>query len=449
MTKLSSNRHDPGRSQPVADPLVISVTERRRRQLASEERRAIEGTDGFWRLADAGYVSFRRAGSERYEIIGHKYVGRARVGQLEVVVREKAPGTLLALIGAATGAELRVEVARSPGTDFDVVSRHLMGEFIRAAGRYIADRRKPRYQYRRSSGPVLAGSLDMPGTMRLHASTGRLGVFAYRQGTVVRDEPLDRLVLAGLDELDRAAHALRLEAGMLYDARWLAGALAEVRDDPFLALPTTGFLALGDAIERDPATQAEDVDLARLAAVALLHRGFEPELQGHGEVPRAWFLDLETLFEQAVRRTLRALLLDDEVDRGESHERRMFSGGSDASRTNPDIVVHRAGVVRAAGDVKYKTLAVALEEAPDDEEPRTPRTKKEGRPDLYQVLVHAASLGTERAFLVYAGEAYICRYLGVSATACRTWTAQVRPTHLTEDLAQFVFDSGLLDEVSG
>lgn len=422
---------------------MISVTERRRRQLTGDERRAIDDADGFWRLGDAGYVSYRRAGSDRFEIVGHKYVGRARVGDVEVQVREKVPGTLVSLIGAATGAELRVEVAEAPATEFDLVSRHLMAQFTKAAGRYIADRRKPRYQYRQAAGPMLAGSLDMPATMHLHA-TGRLGLFAYRQGTVVRDEPLDRLVLAGLDELDRAAGALKLDPSTLYDARWLAGALDEVRDDAFLSSPTAGFLALADDIERDVSALPADIDLARLASVALLHRGFEPDLPGHGEVPRAWFLDLETLFEQAVRETLRELLSSWEVDRGESFERRMFTGGGDASRTNPDLVVHRKGTVRVAGDVKYKSLAVALGEAPDDEEPPARRTKKEGRPDLYQVLVHAASLGTDRAFLVYAGDdSYGCRYLGRAATGCHTWTTQVRPTHLAEDLGRFLSETGL------
>ncbi|MBI5309503.1 MAG: hypothetical protein HZB14_00520 [Actinobacteria bacterium] len=418
--------------------------ERHRRQLDVKEWQAIEAAEGFWRLSDAGYVSYRRAGTDRFEIVGHKYVGRARVGGIEIQVREKVPGTLLSLIGAATGAELRIEKAESPATEFDVVSRHLLTEFTRAAGRYVSDRRVARYRYRRASGSVLAGRLDMPATMRLHAA-GRLGIFAYREGAVVRDEPLDRLVLAGLDELDRAARVLRLDPSTVYDARWLAGALSEVRDQAFVTSSAATFLSLGDDIERDSSMLSDDVDLARLAAVALLHRGFEPNLPGHSDVPRAWFLDLETLFEQAVRETLRELLKSHEVDRGESYGRRMFTGGSDASRTNPDIVVHREGVVRAAGDVKYKSLTAALGELSDNEKAATQRPKKEGRPDLYQMLVHAASLDTDRAFLVYAGDgAYSSRYLGRSATGCRTWTAQVRPTHLTEDLARFIEECELI-----
>lgn len=58
--------------------------------------------------------------------------------------------------------------------------------------------------------------------------------------------------------------------------------------------------------------------------------------------------------------------------------------------------------------------------------------------------MHAASLNTDRAFLVYAGDAYTSRHLGLSATGCETWTAQVRPTHLVDDLGRFLRESGLL-----
>ena len=103
--------------------------------------------------------------------------------------------------------------------------------------------------------------LDLPRTIRLHAS-GRREQFAYLQGTVVRDEPLDRLVLAGLWEVDRAAQALSLPERTVYDARWLSGALDEVRDERFVATTRREFLAITDALQSDPRTN-DDLDLAR------------------------------------------------------------------------------------------------------------------------------------------------------------------------------------------
>jgi McrBC 5-methylcytosine restriction system component len=393
-------------------------------------------------LADAGYVSYRRGDTGHGEIVGHQYVGRARFDGIELQVAEKVPGTLLALIGVATGADLRMTAAGSPETEFSAISRHLMGEFTRAAGRYIANRRKPRFVYREAQGPMLAGRLDMTATMRLHAA-GRLGVFAFSQGAVVRDDPLDRVVLAGLKELDRTGPALELDAPTIYDARWLAGALDEVRDARFITTPLAEFLADSDSIEHEKDRTADEVDLARLAVVALLHRGFEPDGTSTDNVPRAWFVDLEKLFEKAVREVLRELLPAYDVDLGRVYERRMFSNGSDNSRVNPDIVIHSGPTVIATGDVKYKTL---LERADEDRGNQSgPRRKGAARSDLYQLLVHAAALDGDRAFLIYAAErSPSLRFLGLSATGARTWVAEVRPTHLRRDLDWLLREDVLL-----
>lgn len=421
----------------------IAVVERRTRSLTPEEYRALHDAPGFWDLDERGYVSLRTT-SRGGHLIGQKYVGRAVAGDVEVQVVAKAADTLAALVSAATGAEVRIEQADSPATAFDVVSRALIGEFVTAAGRYIASRRTPRYAYSDTHGPTLGGTLDMARTIELHAQ-GFPETFAFTEGRVVRDEPIDRLVLAGLDEVDRAGPALGLGDATLYGARWLAGALHEVRDERYLLTGRDDHLAVSDVIERDRTSGLDDVDLARLAAVTLLHQGFGPTAARiGGQVPRAWFLDLETLFEQAVRETLRAVLETAEVDRGETFDRRLFFGGSDASRTHPDLVAHQDGAVLAVGDVKYKTLRAGLAGVDDDTEVDR-RDKKAGRPDLYQVLVHAAAAGIDRAFLVYVGDdAYQCRYLGRSATGCRTWTAQVRPLYLRDDLTTLAATVGLL-----
>ena len=423
--------------------MYVTVPERRSRPISAEQYAALHAAPGFWKLEESGYVSLR-AKSGGGVLTGHKYVGRAVAGDVELEVVEKASGTLAALVSAATGAEVRIERADSPATAFDVVSRKLVDEFVGAAGRYIADRRVPSYAYRDSHGPTLGGTLDLARTIELHAA-GFTESFAYVEGRVVRDEPIDRLVLAALDEVDRAGSSLGLGRQTLYDARWLAGALHEVRDERYLVTSRDHHLAVAETIETDRATPGGDVDLARLAAVTLLHQGFGPTAPRTGDnVPRAWFLDLETLFEQAVREALRRLLAPGlELDRGDTYDRRLFFGGSDASKTNPDVVAHRRGIVHAVGDVKYKTLRAGMSGVEEDD-PVPAKRKKEGRPDLYQVLVHAAALGTDRAFLVYVSDdVFHCRYLGRAATGCRTWTAQVRPKHLSSDLTALVSEVGL------
>jgi 5-methylcytosine-specific restriction endonuclease McrBC regulatory subunit McrC len=349
------------------------------------------------------------------------------MGSVDIEIHEKIPDTLATLISSATGSSVRVESMDSPSTDFGPVSQYLMKEFIRAAGSYISGRRKPSYRYQAAEGPSLAGSLDMVATMHSHAR-GRLGLFAYQRCTVVRDEPLDRVVLAGLDGLNRAASALSLDPATAYEGRWLAGALEEVRDSRYIDTSEAEILSIGDEIASDPATIPRDRDLARLAAIALIHKGFEPTLQPDGYAPRGLFLNLEAIFEQAVRETLRELLDGFTVDIGEHYERRVFTEGIDSSKANPDVVIHRDGVVAAVGDVKYKDLGGG----------------KEKRQDLYQVLVHAATLGAERAFLVYpSNDVFGCNFLGRAATGSRTWAIRVRPTELDVGLSQFTTEIGL------
>jgi len=420
----------------VAARRLIAVPERRGRRLSTDEWSALANSEGFWRLVDRGYLDLRRRGGGRYELRGRKYVGRALLDRVELRIEEKVPGAVAALASAATGAELRLETEEAPASEFDAISRHLMRAFAVAAGEYVAKRRKARFRYRDAVGPMLSGSIDVAATMRLHAG-GRRGLFAFQRCEVVRDEPLDRLVLAAFEELDRSARALGLDADTVYKARWLASGLAEVRDEAFVRTPAARFLELADEIEEDPATGAEDADLARLAAVVLLHRGFglDPE---DGVAPRAWFIDMETLFERAVRETLAKVVAEAEVDRGESFARWLFRGGKDRSRVNPDLIAHRDRVVLAVGDVKYKSLEPGAEGGGSE--------KKEGRADLYQVLVHAASLECDRALLVYPAESgFECRRLGRAATGAETWTTRVRPTQLETDLRRLVGELGLAD----
>jgi 5-methylcytosine-specific restriction endonuclease McrBC regulatory subunit McrC len=420
--------------------------------LEPDEHQAIEQSYGFWRLVDAGYVSCRRSGMDQYEIEGKRYVGRALVDDIELCVCEKVPGTLVALVGAAAGVRVRLETGDSAATELDAVSRSLASEFIKAAEAYIANRRRPRYEYRQNVGPVLSGSLEIARTMRLHAS-GFPGRFAYQEGRLVRKDPLDKLVLAALESLDRLARSLEIESRTVYQARHLARALEEVRDTSFTNMSITELADMGDKIAADPATGLLNRDLANLASVVILCRGFELDAVARDErVPRAWFLNLEHLFEQAVRRTIRGVVWPDfSVDYGETMERLLFTGGSDSSRTNPDIVVHSAQGVAAIGDAKYKSLGlsgegVAIEGALHVRRP----AKKEGRPDIYQLLVHAASLDAKCAFLVYPSDtAYSCRYLGVSATGCRTWVVEVRPVMLKEDLTSFAVEADLVALGSG
>ncbi|GAB7193411.1 hypothetical protein NUM3379_41210 [Kineococcus sp. NUM-3379] len=393
-----------------------------------------------WRLVESGLFSLRQRGPRHVEIEGHQYVGRALIDQNCIVaISEKVTGSLRALLTEITGVDIRVEDESSRLAEFGIVSRFLLTEFVRASESYVASRREARYVYKPASSPVLAGSLNMAATLRLHA-LGRTNYFAFSRSQVLRDKPLDRIVLAALMLLDEEGATLGLDAGTIFRARVVAGALEEVRDEDFLMLGTIGHLKLAEEVEEEFDTPMLDKDLARLAAITLMQKGWDEQEQSDGATPRAWFLNLESLFERAVRSTLAAILPDDTVDRGQSSTRRLFTGGVDRSKVNPDIIVHGRTGVRLVADVKYKSLNSAVADHDYETVPRR-RSKKAPRPDLYQVLMHAASLECNRALVVYAAdsaEQMTIRFLGRSATGCDTWIAAIRPTYLREDLSKVI-----------
>lgn len=407
-----------------------------------DEWNAISQNRAFWRLVESGFVSITQRGPVDYEIRGQQYVGRALAGDVEVIVGEKVTGSLAAMLGFATASDVVIEKAQSPAASFDALSRALMSHFVEAAGRYIADRRVAHYEYQPAVGVSLGGSIDLPRTIALH-SRGLSHLLAFERGRVVRDTPLDHVTLAALDEIDRAGGALNLDQRTLYDARWLAGALDELRGGTFDLSTKLDFLDTADDIANSTESGELDIDLARLAAVVLLHQGFAFTPESEAVVPRAWFINLETLFEQAVRRRLRQLLGSHRVDRGGKLSRRLFVAGSDSSKVNPDVVVHDGDVVHAAADVKYKSLHdtdAGGENASDKAE----RVRKAARADLYQLLVHSATLKAGRAFLIYASDTdYRVRYHGLASTGAQLWTAEVRVSALEEDLSAAAAAVGL------
>ena len=122
-------------------------------------------------------------------------------------------------------------------------------------------------------------------------------------------------------------------------------------------------------------------------------------------MPRAWFLNLENLFERAVISRLReAVLPGSEVFRSSERPRWVFRRRTDAYQAYPDVVVCDAGGGTAVGDVKYKNWTGAAVAS-----------------DIYQLLVHALAFSGTVSFLVYPHDEYQAISLGEAVTGTDTW----------------------------
>ena len=256
----------------------------------------------------------------------------------------------------------------------------------------------------------------MTRTLKLRAQGLRHSI-AFDRQVISFKTPLNRVIAAALDEVERIAHLVDLGHKTLASARAMAVLFADCRDaetlfgDRRILVRTTETLQTKEKI-------GMRADLLALAAVILSHESFELNATSDRRTPRSWFLNLETLYETAVRRLLSdAYAPVTSVRNGRTDALPIFSTPDVGFSANPDLVIETQGVVHAVGDVKYKAWAGTA-----------------GASDLYQLLVHASAFRARTAFLIYAGDSYDYRDLGESSDGIRTLLFSADPRRLQEHL---------------
>lgn len=150
------------------------------------------------------------------------------------------------------------------------------------------------------------------------------------------------------------------------------------------------------------AGRPEHLDLIALARVLLEERGFRIDQAQSDVLPRSWFVNLENMFERAVRRELNRQWPHGSVLNGKDDPKPIFPKHDPGPSANPDLVFDDAALgVRLIGDVKYKDWSSAIAST-----------------DLYQLLVHASSFRATVAFTVQPDAEYDFVSLGQAATGC-------------------------------
>lgn len=388
---------------------TIRVAERGTSELTSEAWAQLERSASFWALVERGVVSVEHARHERVKLSGGPYVGRSLVGEnILLEVHEKVKGSLSALLGFASGSDFRVERSQSPSTDMGGLMTLLAAHFVDATRQYAARGRQFRYVARSMRGSLVGGRLNVPKTLQLHAR-GLRHLAAFEKNSVSYDIPLNRLVLAALREVDRIRTVIDLPPEVVARTRSMAMVFDDCRG-PEVLYGIKGQMA--DEAERLSETESDRTaaDLMGLASVILSNESFEQAAPQRGIAPRAWFLNLETLFERAVRETMRrALRSVATVSSGKAKPAAIFSGYEGLS-ANPDLVVRPVEGAICIGDVKYKRWGGAPKAA-----------------DMYQLLVHAAAFKASQAFLVYPSESFGVTSFGTAATgaSARVYTLEI------------------------
>ncbi|HOE81842.1 MAG TPA: hypothetical protein PK329_02570 [Myxococcota bacterium] len=398
---------------------VVRVPERGRVDVTQVEWRNLASAPAFWSLVEKGIISVEHPSANRVRLVGTCYVGRAIIDDVVVEVHEKVEGALAALLAHATRASFRVEKLAAPASELGPLIGLLAAQFVEALRRYVSRGREFFYRREKRVGSLVGGKVDVTGTIRLHAR-GLRHLVQFEKNTVAHNTPFNRVALAALREVDRLSRLVPVDRDAVAHARALAILFSDCRDTSVLFGARSEMVRLAQGLEAETKDSARR-DLLALSMLLLAHESFEHTASTGSASPRAWFLNLETLFEAAVRNTM-----DFVVGPGAR-----VSAGRDAPmpifpatpikeyRANPDLVVRTGSTAAAVGDVKYK----AIDEGP-------------AASDIYQLLVHATAFGSAEAFLVYPSDSFSCTDLGVSTAGPRVRVFAVDARDLADHMGR-------------
>lgn len=378
----------------------------------------------FWSLVDAKRIRVLQRGPREVWLAGSSYVGRAVLDDIVIEIGAKVEGALESLIKFASTKAFRVERGPSPASEVGRLVSLLAGQFVASVLDYASGGREWEYKRRGFVASLAGGRLDVMRTVRLRGR-GAPHLLAFERDTQTFAVATNRVVAAALRQVEILGAVGLIEAQVLDISRSLSTVFEDCLDADVILRSPTDFLELADEAKASAATEARQ-DMLALAAVLLSGESFELESVGRHIVPRRWFLNLEALFERAVRHLAAASLpAAFTVERGSDLAPSIF----DASlryTANPDLVISHSGSVLAVADMKYKDL-----------------DSMAGAPDVYQLLTHAAAFRAPVCFLVYPGDGTRYERLGRSATGSETWVCQVDLAELQSSIPRLLRGVGI------
>jgi len=395
--------------------MALSVPERGYTDIDQDTWSRLEASPEFRRLHAQRVVEVTYRGNGSIRLRGTCYVGSALCGEIHLQCREKVKGALASLLRFASRNAFRVANAQGAASELDSLIILLIQQFLDATTRYASSGRKFSYVRRLFVGSLVGGKIDVTRSIRLRAR-GLGHLLAFEKQSASYSTPLNQTILAALSEVERLGYVIELPDEVRAKARGLALLFSDSRDVRFLNRERSFLAAQAYQLLRTERDEAAS-DVIALASVVLAHESFDALSNSPSGLPRTWFLNLEKLFETAVRNILRELYVDHSLFRGEDHPEAIFNGVG-AYRANPDIVaIGNDGSDRLIADVKYKVFDGAASAS-----------------DIYQLLAHAGAFRASRAFLIYPSDEFFHVLLGSSRDGISVSVFGIRLDHLYDDL---------------
>jgi 5-methylcytosine-specific restriction endonuclease McrBC regulatory subunit McrC len=398
---------------------TLRAVERRTLALTEDSFRELDKSSAVRALVDQGIVTLVRSRTTPYGLKAGGYVGQALVGpHLRLVVDEKVPGSLLALLHEATVDDVLHSQTASLADLGSPVLEMFARRFLDELATYLRRGRLKEYESQAGSSMLLRGRLDVGRTLRLH-SRGHGAALAYRRRKLHADLLTNRLLGLALAAVSGLELAETATIGLATRARSYAALFDDVNWSRLRGRTPTFLAGMFDEAINDRRSRTEIVTLLRYARVLVLSLGAWPADDVGVETPHSFFLNLEKLFEEAVRRSATALCAPRPVVRGRSMKKPLFPDRPGVFEADPDFVVCDGDVAVLVGDAKYKEL-----------------TNLPGHDDVYQLSAHAHAFGCAIALLVFPGETSATHLVGTTTQGVRVYYSAVRPTHVRDDLAE-------------
>jgi len=397
--------------------MIVTVPERGTAEISPKEWAVLSADRRFWHLLEANVIQAEAGAGGRWKLKGTCYVGRALIGSVLLEIVEKFPKAFETLVGLGalkSPKTLRVPspIAASTGSTAILVSL-----FIQAVRRYLSGAKRSEYRQVPDSGALIGGRLNIARTIRLRAK-GASHQAAFERTTLSADIPFNRCVYAALREVERLGPIANISHIDIATARALRLALSECLPAVLAARP--GELSMVAAHESNTDHGRSEInDVISLAGAVLDAAGFGGAGDWKRTVERAWFVNLESFFEEAIRRTVRNLLRGIAVVNSASSRPGIFRPSSRRYRANPDMVISNSQMeTMALGDAKYKDFS-----------------DWPAQSDVYELLTHAAAYRTKKAFLFYPADVeFSVRSFGISATDCEVWAFGITFDRFSDDV---------------
>jgi 5-methylcytosine-specific restriction endonuclease McrBC regulatory subunit McrC len=397
---------------------TIIATERSTEPLSKTQYAQLEESDAFLKLIDNGVVTLIRSRDIPFGVRASSSVGQAVLEDgSRLVIHEKSPGALRTLLEWSLPEDLRsVEVPSAVSATGPVLEIYAR-QFLVHLGYYLRHGRLKKYRSELTISSNPSGRLATAETAGLFAR-GIRGKIAHHKVSLTADILVNRLLGLAIREVERLFRTENNDPEKLGLARMYAPLFQDVRTHEIEAWDWKNKAKAFTAVEGSIKARDELRSALAYARALLLHLGAWPEEDQGFKVPDSFFLNLETLFQDAVSQVLTRIMAPLPVSDGASLKCPLFEDLKDRYIADPDFVIddgtHHPILV---GDCKYKEL----ESHP-------------AHSDVYQLVSHCVALNVSTALLVYPGETFTFEELGETQSGAKIYYSTVRLNQLRVDL---------------